>query len=205
MKKAVCRVLLAVLALCGLAGIGFRIWYVNATAFTPESQTFAQGDWVELDGAFQDASTENTDGYSVRVVSAKYVPYEEFVARYGETIEYLQEEMRPQHVVDVEIEVKNTDNTEGFINMSSYYLQTETDSYIPNPDLWNLANPSCDGRLGFQLLPDSQMTFHIPYKPLLARERKEPDYLLGSSFQLVVSQIPVKKMIPLTLDIDFLG
>ena len=199
MKKVIIWIIVTVLIFGTSMGIGLRIYSINISDFKMESQEFVQGDWVELGGSFQTSASEKTEGYSVRLISAQLLPTKEFVERYGETMDYLPETRRPEFMIDIEVEFRNTNNTDGHIAMASYYMQTETDGYIPQIDLWNLANPSCQGNMGFMLLPNSQMTFHIPYLP--RGEDNGTVFLKYDSFKLVVAQCPIKKTRPFSLEI----
>lgn len=69
------KILTTVAALLLISILGVRIWYINSSVITIPVETYKVGEWVELDGAFQDVSYENTDGYSLRVKSAAIKSY----------------------------------------------------------------------------------------------------------------------------------
>ena len=71
------KILTTVAALLLISILGVRIWYINSSVITIPVETYKVGEWVELDGAFQDVSYENTDGYSLRVKSAAIKSYSE--------------------------------------------------------------------------------------------------------------------------------
>lgn len=77
---------LAVTASLAAAGLmGWRIAWVNANENLESPLVVHQmGEWVELNGAFlEEASAENTRGYSLRVADAELLSRNEFVARYS--------------------------------------------------------------------------------------------------------------------------
>ena len=62
-----------------------RIIYVNTDVRTIPEERYFQNEWVELNGAFQDIDDENTDGYSVRIIGAEQLSYDDFLEKYDAT------------------------------------------------------------------------------------------------------------------------
>ena len=73
---------LAVLAVFSVAllAVGVRIWWVNVSLPRIPEETYETGEWVRLEGAFHDnASSEDTSGYSIKVVSAEVMSRSEYL------------------------------------------------------------------------------------------------------------------------------
>ena len=157
------KILTTVAALLLISILGVRIWYINSSVITIPVETYKVGEWVELDGAFQDVSYENTDGYSLRVKSAAIKSYSDFVREYGESEDYMEEDIRPELVLDVEFEFSNKGNTEGQIELFQYFVEGRYFTMVPNSSLWFLTVPKGEGQMGFVLDQDTSFEFHVPY------------------------------------------
>lgn len=175
--------------------MGFRIWYINSSVITIPVETYKVGEWVELDGAFQDVSYENTDGYSLRVKSAAIKSYSDFVREYGESEDYMEEDIRPELVLDVEFEFSNKGNTEGQIELFQYFVEGRYFTMVPNSSLWFLTVPKGEGQMGFVLDQDTSFEFHVPY---IFRQMGSVE-LTGEKIHIIASRAPVKKMIEIQL------
>lgn len=175
--------------------IGWRIWNINADVATVPTQVYAQNEWVPLEGAFQDTANENTDGYFVRVKSVQSKTYEELVREYGANVDYIEKDFRPKDVLDIEFEFKNENNIDGHIVLFLYFAEGDNFALNLNSDLWNLTVPQGDGQLGFALKENTSYSFHAPYvTPSLI----DID-LSGKKLQVIVSRVPEKKVIEITV------
>lgn len=170
-------------------------WYINSSVITIPVETYKVGEWVELDGAFQDVSYENTDGYSLRVKSAAIKSYSDFVREYGESEDYMEEDIRPELVLDVEFEFSNKGNTEGQIELFQYFVEGRYFTMVPNSSLWFLTVPKGEGQMGFVLDQDTSFEFHVPY---IFRQMGSVE-LTGEKIHIIASRAPVKKMIEIQL------
>lgn len=193
------KILIFATAFLVVIGVGIRIWYVNVSAAQLKIESYKQSEWVDLNGSFQDVSNEKTQGYSVHVNSAKLKSYKDFMKEYGQKEDYLNQDERPEHLIDLELTIKN-DNSDGYINLIQYFLQSKNDIFIMNPELWKLTTPECNGNLGINLDLHSQATIHIPYTPNLQTERELGNYMQNIKFKLVVSKYPIKKTIQIQLE-----
>ena len=111
-KIRVSKTLSVILLSVALVLCAWRIWYVNATAYSFETQEYGIGEWIPLNGDFFYSKEENTNGYSVRVREAEVVRYEDFIQRFGKPVDYLAE--NTQHdVVLLTVDFKNENNTDG--------------------------------------------------------------------------------------------
>ena len=75
------KILLCAVSLVLLLLIVVRIVHVNTNALTIPEECYAQNQWVELNGAFQEMDDENTEGYSVRILGAEQLTYNEFLEK----------------------------------------------------------------------------------------------------------------------------
>ena len=76
------RILLCAVSLVLLLLIVVRIVHVNTNVLTIPEERYAQNQWVELNGAFQEMDDENTEGYSVRILGAEQLTYNEFLEKF---------------------------------------------------------------------------------------------------------------------------
>lgn len=189
------KILTTFAALLLISILGVRIWYINSSVITIPVETYKVGEWVELDGAFQDVSYENTDGYSLRVKSAAIKSYSDFVREYGESEDYMEEDIRPELVLDVEFEFSNKGNTEGQIELFQYFVEGRYFTMVPNSSLWFLTVPKGEGQMGFVLDQDTSFEFHVPY---IFRQMGSVE-LTGEKIHIIASRAPVKKMIEIQL------
>lgn len=204
------------IAACALAfiAVGARIAWVNAQAVVIPAEHYAMGEWVDLSGTyFNEAKSEPKDGYSMRVNSAEAMTIEEYVQRYGKggeaTGSYVAKETDREALVVLEYEVKNEGNDQGGIILFQHKLVPERKNgeYGYIDELWWLAEPQMKDAPGqFSLKKDSTYTTSIPFAI-----QGKPDYLQkydhqillpvgdDSSFELALSNAPVKKIIDIEL------
>ena len=129
------KILLCAVSLVLLLLIVVRIVHVNTNVLTIPEERYAQNQWVELNGAFQEMDDENTEGYSVRILGAEQLTYNEFLEKYGAS------ENPPEGKDDIET-----------------VLDVEYDS-----TLWSVCTPTGEGQLATALQEDTTYSFHVPY------------------------------------------
>lgn len=188
------RILILCLCFLVTAVVGIRIYYVNSDVEIIPLETYSINEWVSLDGCFQDVSDENTSGYSVRVLDFSWIPYAEFVSKYGESEDYLSS-YRPKMILDVTFEFKNENNTTGRIELFQYTVEGDFFTLSPNSDLWKLTVPQGEGAMGFVLEPNTSYEFHVPYIFFQNHQIE----LSGKDCQIIVSRAPIKKVIKFTI------
>ena len=64
-KIRVSKTLSVILLSVALVLCAWRIWYVNATAYSFETQEYGIGEWIPLNGDFFYSKEENTNGYDI--------------------------------------------------------------------------------------------------------------------------------------------
>jgi len=186
--------------------IGFRIYDVNANAVQLEVQHYDMDEWVELNGAFLDTKDgENTEGYSIKVKNAKLMSYNEFVSKYCEKDEAI-EGLDNKSVIDLEIEIKNVGNEDGYILILMCKLISEKKNYYLNTDsvLWSKAEPNVDEyAVAFCIKKDTEYTTHIPYTINVTDLEQYKKPIEDRNFELILSNSPVRKVVDIQIqDMD---
>ena len=202
MKKKI--VILSFIGLL-LAVWAFAVWNINATAEKPIVETYSMQDTVAYGENYFRRSDNIIDGYTVTVLSAEIVPYEEYAQKQGitpperttdETGNFLY---RPEYVYDVEVRFSNTDNESGAIDMFDTLLVNDDALMLRvDADLWDCMYPQLAVSYSFRLRPNTEMVFHLPFVvEAVYSERYPMERVQKEKMSLVISQYPVKKVIEL--------
>ena len=189
------KILLCAVSLVLLLLIVVRIVHVNTNVLTIPEERYAQNQWVELNGAFQEMDDENTEGYSVRILGAEQLTYNEFLEKYGASENPPEGKDDIETVLDVEYEFRNVGNSDGYLLLIQYMIAGPYYSLIFDSTLWSVCTPTGEGQLATALQEDTTYSFHVPY--IFAGGFSKD--LEGEKLAAVVSRIPVKKMIEFTL------
>lgn len=172
-----------------------RIIYVNTDVRTIPEERYFQNEWVELNGAFQDIDDENTDGYSVRIIGAEQLSYDDFLEKYDATTTPPEGMESLNSVLDVEYEFRNEGNSNGYLLLIQYMVAGPYYTLTFDPDLWVVCTPTGGGNISTALKENTTFSFHVPY---VFAGNYEKD-LSGEKLAVVVSRVPVKKMIEFTV------
>lgn len=183
----------------------FAVWNINATAEKPIVETYSMQDTVAYGENYFRRSDNIIDGYTVTVLSAEIVPYEEYAQKQGITPpERMTDETgnflyRPEYVYDVEVRFSNTDNEEGTVDMFDTLLVNDDALMLRvDADLWDCMYPQLAGSYSFRLRPNTEMVFHVPFVvEAVYSERYPMERVQKEKMSLVISQYPVKKVIEL--------
>lgn len=183
----------------------FAMWKTNATAEKPIVETYSMQDTVAYGEDYFRRSDNILDGYTVTVLSAEIVSYEEYAQKQeitlpgrmtDETGNFLY---RPEYVYDVEVRFSNTDNEEGAVDMFDTLLVNDDALMLRvDADLWDCMYPQLAGSYSFRLRPNTEMVFHLPFVvEAVYSERYPMERVQKEKMSLVISQYPVKKVIEL--------
>lgn len=183
----------------------FAVWNINATAEKPIVETYSMQDTVAYGKNYFRRSDNIIDGYTVTVLSAEIVPYEEYAQKQGITPpERMTDETgnflyRPEYVYDFEVRFSNTDNEEGTVDMFDTLLVNDDALMLRvDADLWDCMYPQLAGSYSFRLRPNTEMVFHLPFVvEAVYSERYPMERVQKEKMSLVISQYPVKKVIEL--------
>lgn len=193
-------VIMALLATC--LAVGVRIWWVNRSLPSIPVETHRAGEWVRLDGAFQDsASSEHTSGYSIEVVSAEVMTRSEYLKKYGASAAGSQGEKRC--VVDVTLRIRNDGAEQGGLNVFQMVLTpARGNEYlicdVMNEDaLWPQVERGADTMVSVR--PGTEYEVHIPYVFNGGPEVYERE-VTDREFTLLLSRMPVRKMVKVSAE-----
>lgn len=183
----------------------FAMWKTNATAEKPIVETYSKQDTVAYGEDYFRRSDNILDGYTVTVLSAEIVSYEEYAQKQEITLpERMTDETgnflyRPEYVYDVEVRFSNTDNEEGAVDMFDTLLVNDDALMLRvDADLWDCMYPQLAGSYSFRLRPNTEMVFHLPFVvEAVYSERYPMERVQKEKMSLVISQYPVKKVIEL--------
>ena len=138
------KILLCAVSLVLLLLIVVRIVHVNTNVLTIPEERYAQNQWVELNGAFQEMDDENTEGYSVRILGAEQLTYDEFLEKYGASENPPEGKDGIETVLDVEYEFRNVGNSDGYLLLIQYMIAGPYYSLIFDSTLWAVCTrPPC--------------------------------------------------------------
>lgn len=194
MKKKISIVVLCILIFCVWA---FNIYRVNSTAERVPVKVHSMEQWVEYGDNFYDKATENRNGYSVKVVDAKVVAFDEFLKQNNISVYKDEELFKPEYIYDVTVIVKNENNTDSGINMIDTTLNSINNIMQVDFDVFDALYPQLNGSISFSVKPGTEMEFHFPFVVANADFEKicDYEYLTNNSFYLNLSQYPIDNSI----------
>ncbi len=204
--------------------LGVRIWHVNATAgLNYPVETYAQDEWLPLEGAFAEYATENTDGYSIRVTGVRRMSAEQYLEQYGrdeaagaeylDKMSYAGAKSEALYVVlDIELRNDKTASSErGYLDSWGWYLSDLKDPtrYIRvDGDLLLCTTPQIKGRTGasqkLSIKPGTTFQLHVPFScgeaecsfPASVDQYCYPKPNAGK-YTFIVTKAPVRKVVEL--------
>lgn len=196
MSKLYLKIIIPFLSFFLITFIIFRIFSVNSTAIQQQVEYYDIGQEVKLDGCFTNIVDENTNGYSVTVYSGRVTTFEEFAKKYGGSTEPSAYELTSESkIIELDVSIKNEKNTDGYIFLRGWGLQSVNDEWIPCMELWNMEFEQSTGSFSFVLKPNSEMRVSIPFETNNDYELMHNDYPIEDSYNMVISRAPVKKII----------
>lgn len=194
MKKKISIVVLCILIFCVWA---FNVYRVNSTVERVLVKVHPMKQWVEYGDNFYDKARENRNGYSVKVVDAEVVAFDEFLKQ-NNILVYKDEELfKPEYIYDVTVIVKNENNTDSGISMIDTTLNSINNIMQVDFDVFDALYPQLNGSISFSVKPGTEMEFHFPFVVANADFEKicDYEYLTNNSFYLNLSQYPIENSI----------
>ena len=194
MKKKITIVVLCILIFCVWA---FNIYRVNSTVERVPKKIYSMEQWVEYGDNFYDKATENRNGYSVKVVDAKVVAFDEFLKQNNISVYKDEELFKPEYIYDVTVIVKNENNIDSGISMIDTTLNSTNNIMQVDFDVFDALYPQLNGSISFSVKPGTEMEFHFPFVVANADFEKicDYDYLTNNTFYLNLSQYPIENSI----------
>lgn len=212
MKKVVVSVITIIVIVC----VGIRIYYVNENAVKPVYESYSLGEWIEYDGSYLIESSENTKGYSARVLSATHMTYKEYMEKYNFPLDTLieqcdgvvnrenLEDIYNLGMFDVQIEFKNESAVDGYISLSETKIFAQKDNihYGLADTLLELQEPRLAGRMGyfFSLNPNGEsIILNVPYILPVYSDGYIGHETNNSPKWLVLTKSPIHKVVEIPL------
>ena len=194
MKKKITIVVLCILVFCVWA---FNIYRVNSTVEKVPKKIYSMEQWVEYGDNFYDKATENRTGYSVKVVDAEVVAFDEFLKQNNISVYKDKELFKPEYIYDVTVIIKNKNNTDSGISMIDTTLNSINNIMQVDFDVFDALYPQLNGSISFSVKPGTEMEFHFPFVVANADFEKicDYDYLTNNTFYLNLSQYPIESSI----------
>ena len=194
MKKKISIVVLCILIFCVWA---FNIYRVNSTVERVPVKVHSMEQWVEYGDNFYDKATENRNGYSVKVVDAEVIAFDDFLKQNNISVYKDEELFKPEYIYDVTVIVKNENNTDSGISMIDTTLNSINNIMQVDFDVFDALYPQLNGSISFSVKPGTEMEFHFPFVVANADFEKicDYDYLTDNTFYLNLSQYPIENSI----------
>ena len=190
-----------------VCALGYRVWWVNTHALTIPEEIYQMGEWVPLDGNFHYSSSENTKGYSIRITEISLTTYDGYLEKHGITPQHPNAHGNQTSVIDVTIEIKNdreeTEPVGGIDFLGTILIPQANNTYyicdLGNENsLWPLAQPNITtSRIAIK--PHTSYVLHVPYVVNLIGEEIYRTPITDTTFDLLVSRLPVEKRIRVSL------
>lgn len=194
MKKKIPIVVLCILIFCVWA---FNIYRVNSIVERVPVKVHSMEQWVEYGDNFYDKATENRTGYSVKVVDAEVVAFDEFLKQNNISVYKDKELFKPEYIYDVTVIIKNKNNTDSGISMIDTTLNSINNIMQVDFDVFDALYPQLNGSISFSVKPGTEMEFHFPFVVANADFEKicDYEYLTNNTFYLNLSQYPIESSI----------
>lgn len=192
-----------ILALVSVVGV--RTYIVNKEAPVRIVEHYSMNEWVDLNGAFLDSKDENTQGYSLRVIAAHRMSYNEYIQSYGNDKSHEVEGLNEKSVIALDIEIKNDESpgNNGHMPLMFMYLVPElkNEAFLWNERLWIENEPRADGLMFITVTPQTTYTAHLPFTKNTDTTNNSAYFgsIDASSFELSVANSPVRKVIDITI------
>lgn len=190
-----------------VCALGYRVWWINTHALTIPEEIYQMGEWVPLDGNFHYSSSENTKGYSIRITEIALTTYDGYMEKHGITPQQPNAHGNQTSVIDVTIEVKNdreeTEPVGGIDFLGTVLIPQANNTYYicdlgNESSLWPLAQPNITTSL-IAIKPHTSYVLHVPYVVNLIGEEIYRSPITDTTFDLLVSRLPVEKRIRVSL------
>lgn len=201
MSKGARRRLLYLLpgALLAVA-LAIRIFLVNSSALLPPIERHSIGEEVSPDGTFyEDAYSENPDGYVVKVKSAQIMTRDDYVRLHGVKGDArLGGDEGLASVLCLDLVVRNTSSTEGGIWVLDFLpvLPDRTAYLNLDSKLWSLSEDSLgESATSFSIKRDSEYEVHVPFTLGSTDEDRYSHELPAGSYEVLLSNLPVQKVV----------
>ena len=170
-----------------------RVSNLNDNTYFPDETIYNIGEEVELNEDFFNTSTENSDGYTLKVIDSEIYSIDDFIVKYNVKNNNIK---CFDYVYVVKANFKNISNDkigEAGINLSHYILQETSYITLMENDILSIVNNFDQN--SFSLYLNSEKEIMIPFA--ISKKGIDIEHLINGKLQLVVSLYPNKKVIKL--------
>lgn len=188
-------VLLAVLLTA--AGIGTRIYQVNAAVEDIPCQVYELGETAELGNRV--IFGDPMDGYFITIKGVQLLSTQEFMEKYGCIETDLPGWEYMSQIFDIELEIANENNEETGIDLNQLYLQNESALASFDAIYYRIANAEKGyENTSIAVRPGTSVTLQAEFPiPELNFSARAYQNLWDLDLKLVVTLYPEKKMMRL--------
>lgn len=193
MKKKLFIIIVCVLMVICWA---INVAVVNSKTEKVPEEIYSMGKWVEYGDNFYDKSTENKNGYSIKVVDAAVKEFDAFLQEKNISVVKDENMSKPQYIYAVTVVVKNENNTKSGLNMIDTTLNSVNNMMQVDFEVFDAMYPQLEGSISFSVRPGTEMEFCFPFAVVPEFEKIcTYDYLTENSFYLNLSQYPIERSI----------
>lgn len=204
-RRKTIALLCLVLLSCAL--VAWRAAAVTAAAGVPPVEEHAQGEWVEMRGAYYLDTYEKGGDYAFRVLETEIMSPNEYIRRYAKDgAEPLTEPRADEPtLVVLKMTVRNDGTDVGGVDAYMWELVSEAGNRGHRFDPWLFAHaePSVENG-SFAVKPGSEYTTYMPFTGKEDGDAFDPRYterrllVTSKSFRLAFSNYPVRKTVALS-------
>lgn len=201
-KKRV--VVIVCICLACLLGIVIRIQIVNNEALSIPAVMYPVGDKVELNGSFVESAKEKTQGYALKINSARLISYNDYLTEHNvdQNNDINYDNVNRKSIVELEVTFYNAGNTDGFLDVMGYKLIPERgdEYFVIDSSLWHLVEKNAPTDVSaMTLVPDSEYTTCIPFIRNTSADLAYSSDIDDKVWNLCISNAPVKNEIAITI------
>lgn len=186
--------------------LAFRIRQVNHGIILPKIESYEIGEAAELEENFFNYEYEICDGYSVRVNHAELLTYADFLKKHNyvemgeKPLIPRDSKIFPDMVYDLHVTIRNnnTEANDSGVDLGNYSLYAKDFSLQLETPLYVAVNPQVEGgTIAFQLKPESEMDFNLPFGiPLYSNYAYLSEKIIREKeLYLILSLYPVQKQV----------
>ncbi len=202
--KRVCFSILCLACLITLSTlVAWQINQVNTKAPKAAIENYSLGEEIKLEGSFLESSSEENSEYSICVIKAERLSYNEYVGKYGLNTKKTKNNDNDKSIISVEMKITNAGNNKGSIDIYDMRLVPESKNtyYIPQETIWKKSEKNLTPwPNNISIEPGTSYTVHVPFTVNTDDEFITQGYIQGADFTLYLTDWPVSKRVMFSLD-----
>ena len=187
-----------------IAGIGYRIYTVNKERLSLPTKHYCMGEWVDVGNTHLYDIEEYRQGYSVQVSSAHIMSSSNYVHIYGKKDSQSSIDGTPGDVLVLKYDIKNVNNTDGYIDAITQWAIGASKNYYLNIDnsVWSTRDPVMKESPVIKTKPNTEFSTYIPFSLQTEPFGKKMDAdgrgrgkLNETKYELIIANGPVRQII----------